>query len=60
MLPNIGWGELIVIFGIVLLVFGPKRLPDLAQSLGKSIKLFKDSMHEASQDSPATKPTDPK
>ena len=45
MLPNIGWGELIVIFGIVLLLFGPKRLPDLAQSLGKAIRLFKASMH---------------
>ena len=45
MLPNIGWGELIVIFGIVLLVFGPKRLPELAQSMGKAVRLFKESMH---------------
>ncbi len=53
MLPNIGWGELIVIFGIVLLLFGPKRLPDLAQSLGKAIRLFKESMRgdDASQSS---------
>jgi sec-independent protein translocase protein TatA len=45
MLPNIGWGELIVIFGIVLLVFGPKRLPELAQSMGKAVRLFKESLH---------------
>jgi sec-independent protein translocase protein TatA len=46
MLPDIGWGELLVIAGIILLLFGPKRLPDLAQSLGKSIRLFKQGLKE--------------
>jgi len=50
MLPNMGWGELIVIAGIVLLLFGPKRLPDLAKSLGKSVKLFKDGLREGFDD----------
>ena len=52
MLPNIGWGELIVIFGIVLLLFGPKRLPDLAQSLGKAVRLFKESLREGQASEP--------
>lgn len=56
MLPNIGWGELLVIAGIVLLLFGPKRLPDLAQSLGKSIRLFKQGLREAGSDEKATLP----
>ena len=43
-MPNIGWGELLVILAIVALLFGAKRLPDLAQSLGKSIKIFKQSL----------------
>ncbi len=44
MFPNLGWGELLVIFAIVLLLFGAKRIPDLAQGLGKSIKIFKQSL----------------
>ncbi len=34
----------LLIFGIVLLVFGPRRLPELANSLGKAIRNFKDGV----------------
>ncbi len=45
MLPfNIGLPEVIVILGAALLVFGPKKLPDLGRSLGKGLKNFKDSL----------------
>jgi len=44
MFPNLGWGELLIILAIGLLLFGAKRLPDLAQSLGKAIKIFKQSL----------------
>ena len=37
---RIGLPELLIVFGIVLLLFGAKRLPDLARSLGHSIKEF--------------------
>ncbi len=50
MLPNIGMGELIVILIIVLILFGAKRLPDLAKGLGKSIKAFKDGMNNSESD----------
>jgi sec-independent protein translocase protein TatA len=46
MFPNLGMGELLVILCIVLLLFGAKRLPEVAKSLGKSIKSFKDGMVE--------------
>ena len=46
MLSRIGWGELIVLLVIVLLLFGPKRLPELAKSLGESIKGFKQGLRE--------------
>jgi TatA/E family protein of Tat protein translocase len=36
-----GMGELLVIFLIILLLFGAKRLPEIAQALGKSLKEFK-------------------
>ena len=38
---NLGTGELVFIFLIILLLFGAKRLPDLAKALGKGIKEFK-------------------
>ena len=38
---GLGMGELIVIFAVALLVFGPKRLPDLASGLGKAIRDFR-------------------
>jgi len=41
---GIGTQEWIIIFVIVLLIFGPKALPKIAQSLGKGIRDFKDAM----------------
>jgi TatA/E family protein of Tat protein translocase len=37
----IGWQELLIILFIVLLFFGPRRLPEMAEALGKSIQKFK-------------------
>jgi sec-independent protein translocase protein TatA len=36
-----GWGPILIILLIVLLLFGPKRLPELGESIGKAIKSFK-------------------
>jgi sec-independent protein translocase protein TatA len=47
---NLGTFELIVILVIVLLLFGAKRLPDLARGLGKSIQEFKKASKEAEND----------
>ena len=38
---NIGFPELMVIFVVALLVFGPKRLPELGRSLGRGISEFR-------------------
>jgi len=46
MFGSIGMPELIVIFVIALIVFGPKKLPDLGKSLGKSIAEFKRASNE--------------
>ena len=43
---NIGWPEILVILLIILLLFGAKRLPDLARSLGKSLREFKKGRDE--------------
>lgn len=43
-MPNIGPTELIILLVIVLLIFGPKRLPGLGKQLGSGMREFKDSI----------------
>ena len=43
-MPNIGPTELIIVLVIVLLIFGPKRLPGLGRQLGGGMREFKDSI----------------
>ncbi|MFC1520918.1 twin-arginine translocase TatA/TatE family subunit [Elusimicrobiota bacterium] len=50
MLPNLGFGEIILILAVVLLLFGAKRLPDLARSLGKSLNAFKGGLKDVSDE----------
>jgi sec-independent protein translocase protein TatA len=40
----IGFPELIVLLLVLLLIFGPKRLPEMGRSLGKGMREFKDSV----------------
>ncbi|MFN5539822.1 MAG: twin-arginine translocase TatA/TatE family subunit [Candidatus Melainabacteria bacterium] len=47
---NLGFPELILIFAIGLLLFGPKKLPELGKSLGDALSNFKKSFHKASED----------
>jgi sec-independent protein translocase protein TatA len=41
---NIGWQGLVIILLVLLVVFGPKRLPELGRSLGRGMREFKDSV----------------
>jgi sec-independent protein translocase protein TatA len=50
MLGNIGPLEIIVVLIIALIVFGPKRLPELGNSLGKGIREFKESVTGENKD----------
>ena len=43
-MPNIGPLEIAVVLIIVLIIFGPKRLPELGQSMGRGIREFKASL----------------
>jgi sec-independent protein translocase protein TatA len=45
---TIGPLELLIVLGIVLLIFGPKRLPGLGRQLGASMREFKDSISSKS------------
>ena len=46
MFGNIGLPELMVIMAIALLVFGPKKLPEVGRTIGKAIREFKKSTDE--------------
>ncbi len=43
-MPGIGLPEILIVLVIVLVIFGPKRLPDLGRSLGSGMREFKDSV----------------
>jgi sec-independent protein translocase protein TatA len=45
-MPHIGMPELFVILALMLLVFGPKKLPEIARGIGQAIKEFKQAMHD--------------
>jgi sec-independent protein translocase protein TatA len=50
MLPGIGPMELIVVLVIALLIFGPKKLPDLGRSVGSGMREFKNSVTGGGED----------
>lgn len=47
MFGSFGWMELVLILIIVLIIFGAGKIPQLGEGLGKAIKGFKKSVHEA-------------
>jgi sec-independent protein translocase protein TatA len=51
-MPNIGPLEIIILLVIVLVIFGPKRLPELGKGLGKGMREFKDSITGKGDDEP--------
>ena len=42
---GLGWGEIVLIALVVLLLFGGKKIPELMKGMGKGVKAFKDGMH---------------
>ena len=53
---GLGYQELLLILVIVLILFGAQRLPDLARSLGSSVKEFKKGINEVAKDDAPSKP----
>lgn len=49
-MPNLGPTELIIIAVLVILLFGAKKLPDAARSLGRSMRIFKSEVKEMHND----------
>ena len=43
-MPSLGGWELVILIGVLVLLFGAKRLPDMARSIGQSARVFKGEM----------------
>jgi len=54
---NLGWSEILLIGGVVILLFGSSWLPTLAKSIGQAIRELKKSTREVAD--PETSPGDP-
>ena len=52
---GLGYQELLIILVIVLILFGANRLPELARSLGSSVKEFKKGVNEVRGEDPSVK-----
>lgn len=50
MLEDLSLGKILLIVLVLVIFFGPKRIPDIAQSIGKGIREFKKSMREVDND----------
>jgi sec-independent protein translocase protein TatA len=44
LLPNVGLPEILILLAIVILIFGPRRIPQAARSLGRGIRNFRESV----------------
>jgi sec-independent protein translocase protein TatA len=47
---GLGWPEILIILGVMVLVFGPKRIPELGSALGKTLRGFKEELNPESPD----------
>ncbi len=41
---NLGWTEVVLVIGVAVLIFGPKKIPELGSALGKTLRGFKEEM----------------
>ena len=54
--PNIGAGELIILLVIALIIFGPGKLPEVGQALGRTVREFRHASDVTSPARPAREP----
>jgi sec-independent protein translocase protein TatA len=52
-MPSLGGWEFVILIGILVLLFGAKRLPDMARSIGQSARVFKGEMKGLEKDGAA-------
>ena len=47
---GLGWGEIVIIALIVLLLFGGKKIPELMKGIGKGVRSFKEGMNDVTNE----------
>lgn len=60
MFDNLGIGEIILIVVAVLIFFGPKKIPEIAQGIGKGIREFKKAIRDVEDNIKSDKPDEKK
>jgi len=50
MFDNIGWGELLLIIGFIVVFFGAKKIPEIAKGLGSGIREFRKAARDIQDD----------
>jgi sec-independent protein translocase protein TatA len=50
---QLGTGEIVLILGVLILLFGAKKLPDLARAIGKSARELRSGLKEEDEEEPA-------
>lgn len=62
-MPSLGATEILIILGIVILLFGGRKLPELARGSGRALRIFKSEIRESEQEEkqadPSTRAIDP-
>ncbi len=53
---KVGWSEILLLLVIAMVLFGSRRLPEIARSFGKSIQEFKKAISEKDSEPPASAP----
>ena len=57
---DVGPVELLIVLAVVLLLFGSKKLPELAKGMGQAAKEFRSGLHDEPDATTDTKPSEPK
>ncbi|GEL19694.1 Sec-independent protein translocase subunit TatA [Pseudonocardia asaccharolytica] len=58
-MPNLGGWEFVILIGVLVLLFGAKKLPDMARSIGQSARVFKGEMKGLRSDEETRRDTTP-
>ncbi len=60
MFENLGGGELLIIILVFVILFGGKKIPEVAQGIGKGIREFKKALNDVQDDIKVTDKIEPK
>lgn len=50
---NLGWTEVVLILLVAVVIFGPKKIPELGSTFGKTLRGFKEGMTQANSNQPS-------